>query len=207
MPVKQYVYVLFICLLLFLFYAMYFQSITFAEDIKVTNIKVGSGRPYKVGEGGLKIGTVYYIDRAYVVNTIPKELDGALWIMTANDDKNSVGEDFLRFTVNVPVIVWLAHDSRGEEEKGGKPPEWLSADKGWEKHPDMKIDVTDSNMGFFILWSKSFNKGEIKLGGNADPPAAGQGSNYIVILTPGKNLSVEPNSKLYKTWAYIKHLH
>ncbi len=43
----------------------------------------------------------------------------------------------------------------------------------------MKIDVTDANMGFFILWSKNFSKGEIKLGGNADPPASGQGSNYI----------------------------
>ncbi len=196
----------FICLLSILFCVLYCQNVTLAEEIKVTNIKAGSGKQYKVGDGGLKIGTVYYIDRTYVVNTIPEELDGALWIMTANDDKNSIGKDFHSFTVNVPVIVWLAHDSRGEEEKGGKPPEWLSEKNGWEKHPDMKIDVTDANMGFFILWSKSFNKGEIKLGGNADPPASGQGSNYIVLLTPGKSLAVDPVSKLYKTWAYIKCL-
>ncbi len=204
MFVKRHFCISIICLLFILFYVLFCQNSALAEEIKVTNIKVGSGRQYQVGDGGIKVGTVYYIDRAYVVNTIPKEVDGALWIMTANDDKNSIGEEFLSFTVNVPVIVWLAHDSRGEEEKGGKPPEWLSEKKGWEKHPDMKIDVTDTNMGFFILWSKSFNKGEVKLGGNADPPAAGQGSNYIVILTPGKGLSVEPIGKLFKTWSSIK---
>lgn len=202
MYMQRIIYISLSCLMILLFCT----GIVLAQDIKIANIKVASGKPYKVGEGGLKVGSKYYIDRDYIVNTIPKDLEGALWIMTANDDKNSVGEEFLRFTVNVPVIVWLAHDSRGEEEKGGKPPEWLSADKGWEKHPDMKIDVTDTNMGFFILWSKSFNKGDVILGGNADPPAAGQGSNYIVLLMPGKNLAIDPISRLYKTWGSLKHI-
>ncbi len=129
MSVKRYFCISFFCILFILFYVLYYQNSALAEEIKVTNIKVASGKQYKVGDGGIKVGTVYYIDRAYVVNTIPKEVDGALWIMTANDDKNSIGEEFLSFTVNVPVIVWLAHDSRGEEEKGGKPPEWLSDKK------------------------------------------------------------------------------
>jgi hypothetical protein len=174
------------------------------DDVEVKDIEAGSGRPYQVGEGGLNINTVYYTDRTYVVLAMPEELVGATWIMTANDDKSSAGEDFLKLTVSGPVVVWLAHDSRGEEEKGGTPPEWLSEDAGWEKYPDMIIEVTDTNMGHFILWSKEFEKGEVVLGGNTDPPASGQGSNYIVLLTPGLAKAVRPLDKLSTTWAGVK---
>jgi len=173
------------------------------EKVEVTDIEVGSGKAYKVGDGGLEIGTKYYIDRDYTVTAMAEELEGATWIMTANDDKNTQGEDFLKFQVKVPVVVWVAHDSRGEEEKGGVPPGWLSEDGGWEKHPDMTITVTDGNMGDFILWSKEFEKGEIVLGGNADAPAAGQGSNYIVLLTLGE-MAVQPSGKLSSTWGRLK---
>lgn len=186
-----------------------YLSITLAQEIKVeeievADIEVGSGQPYVVGEGGLEVGTKYYIDRDYVVVAMPEELEGATWIMTANDDKGSTGEDFLKFTVNSPVVVWIGHDSRGEEEKAGTPPEWLSEDKGWMKYPDMAIEVTDGNMGTFILWSKEFESGEIVLGGNGDPPAAGQGSNYIVLLTAGEGMAVKPLGKFSTTWAELK---
>ena len=191
--------------LVFLMSVLFCLSIALAQgDIEVKDIEVGSGMPYQVGEGGLNIDTVYYTDRDYIVTAMPEELVGATWIMTANNDKNSTGADFLKFTVVGPVVVWLAHDSRGEEEKGGTPPEWLSEDNGWEKHPDMIIEVTDTNMGHFILWSKEFEKGEVVLGGNADPPAGGQGSNYIVLLTPGEAIAVKPLSKLSTTWAGMK---
>jgi len=37
-----------------------------------------------------------------------------------------VGAEFLKFTVeDRPVVVWLARDSRGDMDKGGKTPEWL----------------------------------------------------------------------------------
>jgi len=187
---------------------LYFPVALAQEEIEVTDIEVGSGRPYQVGDGGLEIGTTYYTDRAYVVNTMPEELEGATWIMTANDDKQSQGEDFLKFNVdpkaNRLVVVWVARDSRGSQEKGGMTPEWLSEDNGWEKHPDMIMEVTDTNMGHFIFWSKEFEKGEIVLGGNADPPAAGQDSNYIVLLTLGEDLAVEPLSKLSTTWAGLR---
>ncbi|MFQ6041506.1 MAG: hypothetical protein ACE5PV_11670 [Candidatus Poribacteria bacterium] len=196
-----------VALACFIFISVYIPIALAKEEIKVTNIEVGSGKPYKVGEGGLEVGTVYYIDRQYVVTAMPEELEGATWIMTANDDKHSKGEDFLKFTVNRPVAVWMAHDSRGEEEKGGTPPGWLSKDNGWERHPDMTITVTDANMGDFILWSKEFEKGEIVLGGNEDAPAAGHGSNYIVLLTPSKGKAVEPQNKLPTVWGNLKSLY
>lgn len=175
-----------------------------AQDLKVTNIEVASGKQYKLGDKGIDVGTVYYIDRSYVVNTIPKDLKGSTFIMTANDDKNSTGAEFLKFTVNTNVEVWLAHDSRGEKEKGGIPPEWLSEKNGWTKHPDMIMEVSDTNMGFFIFWSKEFKKGQVTIGGNADPPAAGQGSNYIVLIKLGKALNVESKGKIPTTWAKIR---
>ncbi|MBD3182128.1 hypothetical protein GF312_07545 [Candidatus Poribacteria bacterium] len=161
-------------------YVIYFSIICFtflflcpksfsAETITVENIEVASGRAYVVPEAGIDVGTKYYIDRDYVVNLLPEELIGATFIMTGNDDKNSVGEDFLTFTVDIPTKVWLARDSRGDEGKAGQIPEWLSEDMGWERHEDLKIEVTDGNMGFFILYSKDFEKGDIVLGGNADP--------------------------------------
>ena len=174
------------------------------EEIKIDNIEVGSGRPYQVGEGGFEVGTTYYIDRAYVVNLMPEELEGAAWIMTANDDKQSQGEDFLKFTVDRPAVVWMARDSRGDLDKGGTPPGWLSEDNGWERHADMLVEVTDGNMGHFVLWSKEFDAGEIVLGGNADPPAAGQDSSYVVLLMPGKPKAVEPLSKLSTTWGRLR---
>jgi hypothetical protein len=72
------------------------------------------------------------------------------------------------------------------------------------KYPDMAIEVTDGNMGTFILWSKEFESGEIVLGGNGDPPAAGQGSNYIVLLTAGEGMAVKPLGKFSTTWAELK---
>lgn len=178
--------------------------VALAQEVEVDGIDVSSGRAYVVGEGGLEIGAIYYIDRTFAVLAMPEELEGATWIMTANDDKQSTGEDFLQFTVSGPTVVWLARDSRGEEEKGGAPPEWLSEDMDWERHPDMTIEVSDGNMGHFILWSKEFEAGEIVLGGNADPPASGQNSSYLVLLTPGEAQAVGPQGKLSTTWAGLK---
>ena len=172
------------------------------EDIEVIDLEAESiVGDYVVPDEGLEVGSVYLIDRAYSVVSMPEELEGATYIMTAMEDEISKGE-FMSFTVEVPVIVWIAHDSRSEEEKGGAPPAWLSADEGWEKHPDMIIESTDGGMGFLILWSKWFDKGEIALRGNQDPP--GSATMYWVILTLGQEAAVEATDKLSTTWAELK---
>jgi len=144
----------------------------------------------------------YYVDRDYTIVSLPKELEAATMIMTGNDEKKSTGEGFITFTIDQPAAVYIAHDSRGETAKGGVPPDWLANQftfvKGWE------IAVTDTNMGTFNLWKKDFSAGVVKLGGNADPPAAGQGSMYIVLLMPVKLASVMPSGKLSATWGAIK---
>lgn len=199
MYIKKAICVISICLLL----ALAYLPLVEAGDVKITNIVTKSGKAYKEGDGGIDLNKPYYIDRAYIATTMPKDLKGAQWIMTANDDKNSVGADFLTFEVDRPVVVWIAHDSRGEKEKAGVPPEWLS--KNFKHHPDMKMDVTDANMGFFTFWEKDFPKGKVTISGNADPPAAGHGSNYIVLILPNKKAEVvEARGKLGITWGRIK---
>lgn len=177
------------------------------KKVKITDLKVKSGAPYEIPADGLDVGGKYYVDRDYVVVAMPDELVGIQFIMTGNGDKNGQGDDFLTFKVDLPSIIWIAHDSRGEEEKGGKPPEWLSNDyeKVMDGNDPLAIEVTDGNMGTFNLWRRSVKKGEVKIGGNADAPAAGQGSQYVVLVgVDEKGLAVEPQEKLSTTWAKIK---
>ena len=67
--------------------------------LTVSEVTAESGAAYTVVEGGLENGAVCYIDRDYVYGSIPDFLVGATYIMTANDDKNSQGSDFLSFMV------------------------------------------------------------------------------------------------------------
>jgi hypothetical protein len=70
--------------------------------------------------------------------------------------------------------------------------------------PDFTLAVTDANMGTFNLWKQSYKKGDVVIGGNADAPAAGQGSNYIVLIEADKAAAVQPQDKLGVTWGKIK---
>jgi hypothetical protein len=168
-----------------------------AAEVSVSNLS-----PDKYQVGTIAVDEMYYMDRDYTVISLPAELEGATLITTGNDDKNSTGAGFITFNIGEPATVYIGHDSRGEEAKGGVPPEWLSNDfalvEGWE------IEVTDANMGTFNVWKKEFSAGTVELDGNTDAPAAGQGSMYIVLLTPATGAAVEPGTKLTTTWGDLK---
>jgi len=166
-------------------------------DIVVSNLV-----PDKYKVETISLNMVYYVDRAYTILSFPSELKGALVIRTGNDDKNSKGDGFLKFSIDQSATVYIAHDSRGESAKGGVPPEWLA--KNFTFVEGKVIEVSDANMGTFNLWKKDFPAGTVSLGGNADPPAAGQGSMYLVLLVPSKLASVKPLGKVATTWAEIK---
>lgn len=179
--------------------------------IKITDIKAASGKAYDIGI--VDVGVKYYIDRGYSFGSlpdIPKEilktqtLKGAQFIMTANDDKQSQGADFLTFTSDQPVRLWVCRDSRGDSIKGGTAPKWLT-----DNFDRTEIQVPsngDGNMGFFILYKgkEDHRARKVTLGGNADPPAVGQASNYLALVTPGEGLSVQPKAKLATVWASLK---
>ena len=174
------------------------------EEIEVSNLEAASGKPYVVGEEGLKVGSVYHIDRGYTIVSMSEELEGATFIRTALEDGGNRSEEFITFTVKVPVVVWVCTDRRGEEEKGGTPPGWLSADEGWEERPEIVLEASDGDLGFFFVRSKEFPAGEVVLGANAAPPAAGQDPNYIPLLTLSPKAAVEATDKLSTTWAELK---
>jgi hypothetical protein len=170
------------------------------KPVKITDLKVADKSPYEIGEG-LKKGSKYYIDRDYTVLEMPADMVGIQWIMTGNSQKKSTGKAFVTFTVDRPSIIWIGYDSRGNEAKKGVPPAWLTKDY---KMIAGTIKVTDGNMDTFNLWKRSVSAGKVEIPGNAEPPAAGFGSNYLVLVEAGLNTAVSPKTKLSTTWSRIK---
>ncbi len=189
------------CLILpcFIFASFYVPKVL-AQDIEVTDLESRSVvGDYVVGEEGLEIGSVYLIDRDYFVKDMSKELEGATFIMTAMDDEGSQGADFITFSVDVPVVVWLAADKRW-----GSPPKWASDGEGWEEQPDYLVQTNEEDTNIFVLRNKEFPAGDISLGGNNDAPA-NLAPMYWVFLMPGTGAAaVEATDKLTTTWGRLK---
>jgi hypothetical protein len=170
-------------------------------DVSISKIKPDKYKVTPVAEG-----IKYYMDRDFTIVKFPAGLKGAQLLMTGNDDKKSLGPGSITFDINQAATIYIGHDSRGNKAKNGVPPDWLSKDykfiDGWA------IEVTDTNMGTFNVWKKDFKAGTVSLDGNADPPAAGQGSMYIVLVMPSELIiapsSVKSSGKLSTTWAKIK---
>ena len=170
------------------------------KPVKITDLKVADKQPYKIGQS-LKKDVKYYIDRDYTVVEMPADIVGIQWIMTGNGQKRSKGKAFVTFTVDRPSIIWIGYDSRGNAKKGGKPPAWLTEDY---KMVAGTIKVTDTNMDTFNLWKRNVSAGKVEIPGNSEAPAAGFGSNYIVLVEAGLNTAVSPKTKLSTTWSRIK---
>ena len=176
------------------------------EDIEVTDLESRSiVGEFVVGEEGLEVGTsLFYIDRAYNPAEMSEEFEGATYISTAMDDEGSTGKDFITFTVEVPVIVWVCTDKRQ-----GDPPAWLSEGEGWTLRGDGTVDgdfillSVEGDTNYYVLRSKPFPPGEISLAGNADPPAT-LAPMYFVFLTIDADFAVEAAGKLSTTWAELK---
>jgi len=150
------------------------------KKVGITNLNVQSGKQYQISDA--VPGSLYYIDRDYRFVSLPTPLMDGVLIMTADEDGDSCATDFLTFEVDVPVTLYLLRDSRGDEDKGGKPPQWLSS--GFERITGWQVETTDPGMGYFTVWKADFDAGTIQLGGNACSPAEGQESNYVVIVMP-----------------------
>lgn len=191
----------FACLILPCFIlASFYVPKVLAQDIEVIDLESRSVvGDYVVGEEGLEKGSVYLIDRDYFVKDMSKELEGATFIMTAMDDEGSKGADFITFSVDVPVVVWLAADKRW-----GSPPKWASDAEGWEEQPDYLVQTNEEDTDIFVLRNKEFPAGDISLGGNNDAPA-NLAPMYWVFLTPGSGAAaVEATDKLTTTWGKLK---
>jgi hypothetical protein len=128
----------------------------------ISNLSVASGKAYKILTG-LSNNLPCYIDRSYKYSNVPSFLNGTTFIKTANDDKNRTDTNFLTFTANSNVTVYVAYDNRKTK------PAWLST------YTDTKSDITTDVS--FSIYQKNFSAGKIALGGNQ----AG-GSMYTVMI-------------------------
>ena len=194
MYIKRFVYLILPC---FVFASFYLPTVqaqdVVIEDIEVTDLESRSVvGDYVVGEEGLEIGSVYLIDRDYFVKDMSKELEGATFIKTAMDDEGSQGADFITFSVDVPVVVWLATDKRW-----GSPPKWASDGEGWAEQPDYLVQTNEGDTDIFVLRNKEFPAGDISLAGNNDAPA-NLAPMYWVFLTRGSGAAaVEGNGQAH----------
>ena len=136
--------------------------------LTISNLTVASGQAYVVPASGLQVGSTVYIDRSFTFATVPTNVQGALYIQTANNDKAATNTAFLSFTVNQPVTVYVAHDVRITPK-----PTWLTnfTDTGKE------LVTSDATLHLF---ARSFSPGTITLGGNA----GGGNSMYSIIIQP-----------------------
>jgi len=141
----------------------------------LTNITAASGIKYTCAK--INVYDEYYIDRAFVATNIPTILSDTTWIKTANNDKDRTEANFLSFTVNNNVTVYVGFDSRATQI-----PTWLQS---WTQ-TGQQIATSDTSMGSFNVYKKDFPAGQITLGGNSAsgaswPTGSGKG-NYIVII-------------------------
>jgi lysophospholipase L1-like esterase len=123
----------------------------------------------------LGVGDLYYLDRSYTLTSIPPDLMGenVLWVKTKNGDKYNTSPSFLQFEISQNVTVYVAYDSRASSI-----PTWLS---GFTKTA-LTIGVSDTGLGHFDVYSKSFSPGSVVLGGNMASGAVGSKTNYIVVV-------------------------
>ena len=109
----------------------------------------------------------------HLVSVRSSDLVGQPYIRTLNNDKDAADFGFLRFEVDRPVTVIVAHDARFPS-----PPSWLQF---WRIRDD-GLTVTDPNGPERVLYERDFPAGEIALGANRDPGMPEDLSMYSVIV-------------------------
>jgi hypothetical protein len=140
------------------------------ETLLISDLSALSGDDYHVVNGGIKSGATVYSDRSYTYTDVPAVIEGAHYVVTANDDKARSESAFLNFSVNQDVTVYVAYDSRASALPG-----WLT---GWANF-GQTLGNTDVGLD---LYSQDFVAGRITLGANLALGAAGARSNYVVLI-------------------------
>ena len=77
---------------------------------------------YVASNDSIVVGATVFIDRSYTFTTVPAEIAGAPYIITANGDKNRTEENFLSFDLSQDATVYIAYDARASSL-----PNWLAS--------------------------------------------------------------------------------
>lgn len=140
----------------------------------IRNIQVSNGAAYKATPRGFKQNSLAYIDRGYRLSNVPKELEDADLLQTANEDDNSRGSKWLSAEALLPVRVWVGMDARQRPV-----PKWIL-----NSFQQELITANLDEGAKFVFYSRTFDAGKIQLGGNTDDGRSGGKGNYIVAITP-----------------------
>lgn len=115
-----------------------------------------------------------YSDRDFVFTAVPRCLDGATYVRTANADKFTRGAAFLTLRSEVPLVVYLGYDRRYRTR-----PEWLR--RQFRPKPGLELTMGDPKLGksqvTYELHRAELPAGRIVLGGNL---ADDEKSNYAM---------------------------
>jgi hypothetical protein len=150
------------------------QAVT-SQTPAITNFSVATKKKYVVASGVLRVGSKVYIDRTYVtMSPLPSTVQGATYILTADDDKvaSPKSSNFMSFTVDRSVTVYVAHDTRLAL------PRWLQSSF-------VAVSANVTNTDYYgkqtlALYKRSYAKGTVTLGSNVDTP--GNGNMYMVMI-------------------------
>ena len=120
-------------------------------------------------------GNRYYLDRDYVIQSIPDSLRDAQWIFTAMSDKDGRDSLFLVFRVEQDARVYVAYDRRATSF-----PNWLVSRFTRTR---LAIDVSGP-ADSLIVWRADFPAGVVVLGGNRASGAREPRDMYVVLVKP-----------------------
>jgi hypothetical protein len=124
---------------------------------------------YRVARG-LSVGITAFVDRDYVYETLPPLLNGAIYVMTANDDKTDKRFS-LDMSINNAATVIVAHDDRISPKPG-----WLRA------YVDTGLDVMIGAEKHSLFKQSMPANSVIRCGANSEDPER-KSNMYTVFIT------------------------
>jgi PKD repeat protein len=147
-------------------------TVSVSGDI-VSIVSVSTERPYSLAPA--EVDSLYYIDRNYRISSLTTELEGAVLVRTANNDKYVTEPDHLVLRIGEPATLSVCYDRRWSTL-----PAWLE-DGTWTARGAI-VSVTDRAASPLEVFEKTVQPGDITLGANRSDGAAGSRSNYMVIV-------------------------
>ena len=146
----------------------------------IENIWVASGKNY--ASLNLNSGDSLYLDRSYLLGSLPPKYEGLTWIRTAMDDKFSTQNPFLTYSVTSVATVYVGISTLVPT------PAWVTAN-GWNANADtIVVNILGDDI-HYTLFAKGFPQpGPVALGANEDP---GSNQMYIVLNRPSLDQPVK----------------
>lgn len=123
----------------------------------------------------LEVGNAYYVDRDYRLTATPEELEGGVWIMTADEDAGNRSEAYLGFEVGRAVTVNVVYDAGASSL-----PNWMDGftDTG------LVVGTDNPDAPVMRAYSREYQAGAVSLGANMASGAVGASAHYLVLVQP-----------------------